>query len=793
MKKILLLIFSTILLLSVSLLCIGCGGKPEEGKVSIPSATNVGDDFIIENWEKEKTVTCSQGKTFKLDFSEKDKDGNLYFYDYIVADSQNNKVLVINFEFVADDFGGYTIVYKLKISGKTYIRLVKLNIRDGDAPEAKTPYLPTGFVNQEYTIPSVEVNDKVDGALTPTISVYAKGSQDQPITLVDNKFTPTTTGIYVVKATATDAAGNTLDKEFEFAVRNDINKQILENFDEPSSVLNSCNADAEWLETFEGRDGVLHIPGSPAEKTMYLFKFLRQKSEYDKPFSSITVRLYVQLPEDYPYSGGDFWPAYTSSDPSEDDWTGIAKGQWFDYVITKFGEGDDAFEYLLDKGTSTGGAQLLWTWTKYVDLYVDEIVYSTMTIEGSVQAGFTNTEYDVPEFTVIDSEGEPVIPTVTLFREGEESAPLDISTGKFTATKVGKYIFKVEAVDNCGNTEVKEFDFLIREEADPSVMENFDCEESLANSINANGQTWLETFEGRNGVIAIDHASIEGWGIQQFYFNFLRPVDEYKALTFNSIIVSMYIESENYSGQDFYQFGGEDYLSIASNQWVEINLSNWLNGDKNATLDALVNDTPLFWGWAVDGTTPKYTKVYIDEIYADVIIPEEEGVLESFSNARDLKYADPAWVAEGEEKAWLETFQGKNGVIMLNDNKSSNGYNFRIVEDLASKVWDYIEFTVYIPSTSVDNPADVWLNWCPDIVPFTDNGTVATPVAKDNGAIESWPVDQWVNIRLPKTLFNTPAKYNEFISNFTTGGLNFFWGYGITQIYIDCITYGVNA
>ncbi len=650
--------------------------------------------------------------------------------------------------------------------------------------------LLTGFVNQEYTLPAISVSDG-NGEITSTVSVYHKDNQNSPLNITDNKFVPIATGVHVLKVEFI-SSGITIEKTYEFSVRSDIERAVLENFDDESSLLNSLNggtsgSDHEWLNEYQGRSGVLHLKASGDMQSFYSFKFLRQKSFYENTdIKAIVISLYLDITNPA-VTGAD---VYKANGQTDDYYIGVNEGKWTELVIPKAMFGDwDAF---LTDATSSVGTQLFWSWTPNVDFYIDEIRYETAEITADLTIGFVEQEYSFASVTASDKNGS-LTPVLTVYHIDDLSAPLTISQGKFTPETEGVHVLKVEATDIEGNKTVRTFEFLVRQYAEPTVIENFDCAESFVNSVNGvtseSDHEWLESFEGKSGVIHVKSVP-DADGIQNYFFNFMRDVSTYKTLNAESIVVRLYAKSTTKPNLDLYQLEGVDdnyYIYGDVNVWIDISMNMWKTSYAD-TLDSLANHNfPLFWIYS------EGIDIYIDEIF--VVETEANGVLESYSQSSDLGLVKCAWDYDGGETAYLEEYQGRNGVVMVTDNKAYNGYSFKINTDLSALTWDYIDINIYIPTASVKATDDIWLNWGATVVPTDVSGNPVVPNCFNDG---TWQLDQWSTIRLYKeyivdeTGANTPEAVETFITEFTGNGAIVFWGSELGEIYIDSITYGVN-
>ena len=728
------------MILSLSLLCFGCDSVPPTtgGGDSVDTPADTGPDYGwadegpteapegIIGWEETSVEEeVSFGDVYVLDFYAQDYDGSLYFCTTLVKDSRGNKVVTLMSQFYIEDANGYTISYRIVVDGEDKVKEVTLKVVDKTDPEVLTPNLHTAFVGELYRLPSVTVTDNVDGNITPTLSVYKKGSTT-PITLTNNAFTPTELGMYELRVQASDRAGNTIDKKFEFAVRENAPVNVLENFDVEASLVNSLNGDSdsqEWLSEFQGKQGVLHVKSSGVEKQFFFFKFMRDASAYTNvPFDYITIRMYAvnnnaePLPSiDCYQTTSDGMPNAEVEDPENpgqmveicEDWIGVDTGKWVDLTITNFGDWNTFFS----EATGPNGTQLFWHWSRYTDVYIDQI---------------------------------------TCYK-----APVDEETGNFvesfsSAEDVGQVKYFVDGT-GAGTTE------------------------------------WLETFEGRNGVIKVDDA-------EQAYGYFIKASTSYETLVasnWQQMEINIYIPSASLNAEK----GGEAWLrwgvhvdasenpinpsaAWVTNMWNQIIIRRADLADDEAFMQALTGKgAHLFSIWDCNA-------IYIDSITVDGEIigearDEETGnFVESFSLTTDVNRAT---ANTSGSSVFKDVFQGKEGVIEVSDNAEGMGYVVSVsttYESLVAKNWDRLYVNIYIPSVSLTGEELAWLQW------GTDVDANQNPINTANG----WVTDAWSSVVIEKSALADP---DAFMQALTGNGAHLFFIWGCEEIYFDSITFEV--
>ncbi len=685
----------------------GCLLALSMGSLAIgASACDLFSSVKFENWEEQSTATASLGSTYKIqDLSITDTKGKTYMYDISVFNSKGEKVSVIGGEFEILDPNGYTIEYTLQISEKDVrTRETALTVLDEGAPKISVT-LPTGFVGDKYTIPNISVSDLSGESITPTYVVYKKADETKtPIAIQNGAFTPEVKGTYVIEITAEDSSGNEAKVTKEFGVRGNAPENILENFDDPSSLLNSINgADQEWLDSYEGREGVVHIKGTPAEKTAYVFRFMREKETYKHlPFDSITISFFVPNRADLYQS--------TTDGGKISDWFDAQKGVWNEFTITEFVDWD----YLFNSATSDRGAQLFWSWTKNTEIYIDEIRFAATpkidfecsATDGKVTVG---SEVNVSASVKSDSRLETYLTVKS--PSGENVTLVD---GKFTATETGYYTIKAIVE----SAELSFYDT----SAEYKVL-------SIGNYIKV-GDAFEETDIGTVYLLSDSHSVNE---------KFILPT---------AVVV--------------------DPTGTELNETISVAVTR--NGETIEIQDG--GFTPTEAGtYDIVYTAGEYTtecKLYVVEGTLQANELENFGLKES---AAQIKYGiDGQGV--GKTPEWLSEFEGRSGVVKMNDDGSESGYIVRLnktYEEVKALQWDYIEVDVYLKSGD-------WLCW-------------GYAIDNNMGAINAstpWVKGQWTTITIARANL---ANEDSFLRALTGDlGAHIFWGWDIKDdVYIDAI------
>lgn len=679
----------------------------------------------FENWEKTGEATASLGSIYQIkDRSITDTDGNVHYYDFNVTDSKGNKTTVIGGEFEVVDFGGYTIEYSLTISSRDVrTREVRLKVVDDSAPKISVS-LPTGFVNENYQIPEITVSDLSGESITPTYVLYQKSDETKaPIALQNGRFKPAQKGTYCLEINAKDSSGNSVTTVKEFGVRAAAEENILENFDDEASLLNSINGaeNQEWLETFEGRDGVIRIKGTEGEKAGFLFRFMREREAYKHlPFDSITVSLYVDVVYTEKNSQSADLYQTTTDGSGATDWFGAAKNKWHEFTITDF----EDWEYFFNGATSDRGGQLFWMWKNQADIkdvYIDEIRFAaTPKIEFTTSAAdnkvLENEEVSIAATVKADSR---LVPYLTVKSPSGERVTLN--DGKFTATERGWYVVKAIV-------ETAEWSYY-----DTSAELKILC---LGNYIKV-GDNFSDEDMGKTYLLSDEHALGEVYALP-------------KGVVYNPI----------------------------TNEVVSENVSVTVTRGGNVVTTQDGAFTPSEAGvYQITYTSGEYTTECELYVVQKTLATNELDNFGTKESAAKAKYGQDGQ-GVGIAPEWLPEYAGKAGVLKLNDKGMEFGYMLRIdktYDEVKTLEWDYIDVTLYLKSGD-------WLNWGYAVdnqmnpvnpsKPWTTNEWTTLTIAKSNLA----DADEFLKALTSRTgahlFWGWDIKDDVYIDGITFRGIN---------------------
>ena len=236
----------------------------------------------LENFE-DVTVDADLGTAYALPSPVVyDKEGNEYTVTYTVKTASGADVKVFNNQFTLLKVENYLITCTATITEKDVrTRTITIRVKDTGKPVIKFGEAKTGYVGKEYTLPEVTIADASGETITPEIKLYlVDGENKTEVTVANGKFTPATRGTYSMEVTAKDSSNNTAEEKIEFYVRAAVGENKFEDFDDEYgkyALTNKENGvatdDAEWLEEFEGKTGVIAAKSTKAYGPHQFFKF----------------------------------------------------------------------------------------------------------------------------------------------------------------------------------------------------------------------------------------------------------------------------------------------------------------------------------------------------------------------------------------------------------------------------------------------------------------------------------------------------------------------------------------
>lgn len=190
-------------------------------------------EFDVDGQAVPQTVDAELGDLFILPKVSATFGDEILDVTIQVFDSTGAEVDLLNKKFKATDVNGYKIVFTAVKDGKTETTEIKVNVSDTKAPTFSVQGTSgaVSLLNDVVEVPSCLVMDASASSLAYTYSV--KDPAGNPVEVVDNQFTVTQPGDYVITYEAEDSSGNKGSKEFIVACKHAV---ILNNFEQVSDL-----------------------------------------------------------------------------------------------------------------------------------------------------------------------------------------------------------------------------------------------------------------------------------------------------------------------------------------------------------------------------------------------------------------------------------------------------------------------------------------------------------------------------------------------------------------------------
>lgn len=352
-------------------------------------ADDAGKTVKLVGFENQE-ISVAFGSVYLADAIAIDEDGNEYPTTIKVVDENGNEVEVFSSKFAVVS-KKYTVTYTAKVGKKNFVKVDTLTAVAGVEPAISVDgTVKALLLGETYTLPTATAYDYFDGALNATAEVFKYGESEPVKYDLDEgglTFKAQETGKYFVKFTAKNSADMTTIKTVDFFVRALAEDGEWDTFDDEGAVYTTLVASSavkkvSWVDTFNGRDGVLKVDitknnayGSAfmaVPKTSYATDY----EDYDK----LVINMYVDGEEGslqnfrfcHPNIGNlPIKPTYGGWMTYVFDKTAIINN-WQNFARNKVGEVDT-------KNHFTG------TFLKDCTIYIDAIYFADVvdTLEGS--------------------------------------------------------------------------------------------------------------------------------------------------------------------------------------------------------------------------------------------------------------------------------------------------------------------------------------------------------------------------------------------------------------------------
>ena len=194
----LLLAVLSLFVLVFSSFAVACGDKDNDG-----------DGEVTFTFEVAETVDLPYYEYYEIpEIVATDSNGNLYFTTVKVTNDNGKTIDVEQGKFFVLYTDNYYIEYSTVYNEESVSKTCTGIVKDLTAPELILEKTELGcFVGEKVTVPEFTFGDNFDKEedLTVSIKVYL---DDEEITLTNGEFTPAESGVYEIKYSVTDKAGN---------------------------------------------------------------------------------------------------------------------------------------------------------------------------------------------------------------------------------------------------------------------------------------------------------------------------------------------------------------------------------------------------------------------------------------------------------------------------------------------------------------------------------------------------------------------------------------------------------
>lgn len=592
----------------------------------------------------DKTVTVEVGEQYVPDItSVLDEAGNAYTPKITAQTMTGDSVWVqTDGSFKVSQMTGYKVLYTVENNGSKAQRVVTVNCKDTTAPTLRFLGVRTEILADKYTAPNVYVTDNSGEELTADVKCYkVEGETLTEILCDQNSYLFEELGSYKYVAKVADSNGNesTAEKEFNVIEMDDYVWEDFANANRLENVIvdenETCFTTTEWLDTFEGAQGVAKIspnyyPVNPWGQGDYVA--IRLNKTYEQlvrdQWGTFTIRMYIEGAKKHVKQADGSYLATTdaTSVSLQNESLSLGSyrtGEWVNVVISRKDFFQDkkalAFKtfntnktlkdrydqfatmytisapcYLFRAAAGAGGANYYIdsiTWTEAEeDVTAPVISYQGGTVEAAL-----GSTVSLP--TVVATDDWDATPSVTsnLYYRNVNTGIDELvkaSGGKFVAEKLGEYYLDVKAKDSSNNTSTDQFTIHVVQSIDEHIITSNKYPEQVgvftaAKSENfikgyesTSSTEWLEEFEGKSGVskVVVDNTNQYGFGWVKMYVP--QNVIDAMVDSFGYVTLSLYIEVADVVKDDITTFnfypnpdGHGNHTDIPVGQWTTITIN----------------------------------------------------------------------------------------------------------------------------------------------------------------------------------------------------------------------------
>lgn len=389
-----------------------------------------------------KTYEAEYGSVFRIEaLSVQDEEGKEYTPAITVTDSNGKVVEVTHKQFTVLDKNGYSVKYDVDVDGKVQSKTDTIKVVPSSAPVVDIDGKISAIIlGQTYEVPTVSALDYYDGELTPATEIYKVAEGGDVKCNYDGKgeFTPTETGTYYVKATATNSADMATSETLTFYTRAQAVDGEWDTFDDAgclyTSVENSMIGGKEWLQSFKGREGVMAVKFNENDAYSASLRIFPKSNDKERieNYTHFVVSVYVEGKE-----GSFFNYNFCSPNAVSLPMQNIKYNAWNTFVFNATGVLNN-WESTFISSADSSNAYMIGSALEDCTLYFDSVYFANA---AALTGEATETENVV---TLNYAAGENDLAYTVLY----DGKPIEVKGNTFKADFAGEYLVYPQIINS---------------------------------------------------------------------------------------------------------------------------------------------------------------------------------------------------------------------------------------------------------------------------------------------------------------------------------------------------------
>lgn len=340
------------------------------------------------------------------------------------------------------------------------------------------------------------------------------------------------------------------------------------------------------------------------------------------------------------------------------------------------------------------------TATKTITIKEDKEIILSGDLPSQSAAG---TAITVPSGSVTD--GESTLGDEVLFTATYNGSTVTVTGGTVTPQYSGELVLTYSA-EGCV-TVIKEIVITRNPTVAAGEVESFNDPAALSESVITNGQTdWLESYAGENGVLKITFKDNGGSDENWFYLALKARSENVDFYAGDELVLRMYFAADNEFDNDINCYGDSGALAAGIRDNNPLTRGVWRNYVYNAEVlrRFFGNTAENRMIWHSNHVMNNDAVVYVADVYVRQSPARAANVVEDYADAASV---DRSFTSEYEKIEWLETFQGRNGVMKITYKDNDWPYLYVAARHAAASYSGYgdIVFRMWIDDES--NPLQV--------------------------------------------------------------------------------------